>query len=126
MRGGVRHPDRERVFLGIRGRLDGMLPWLSEPRTCTTFFERLVGPSGGGSRTAQLHELGRIYRHLGVPVSPAAAGAIADRLFGGTSTFREGAIGGWRRHFTEEHKTVCKDVIGDLLIDLGYERDRDW
>jgi hypothetical protein len=41
-------------------------------------------------------------------------------------TFRKGQVGGWREHFTEEHKRLFKEVSGDLLIRLGYERDNDW
>jgi hypothetical protein len=41
-------------------------------------------------------------------------------------TFRSGKTGGWKEHFTEEHKTLFKDVAGDLLVRLGYEKDNDW
>jgi hypothetical protein len=41
-------------------------------------------------------------------------------------TFRSGKTGGWREHFTEEHKKLFKDVAGDLLVRLVYERHNDW
>lgn len=41
-------------------------------------------------------------------------------------TFRSGKTGDWREHFTEEHKELFKDVTGDLLVRLGYEKDNDW
>jgi len=41
-------------------------------------------------------------------------------------TFRSGKTGGWREHFTEEHKKLFKDVAGDLLVRLGYEKSNDW
>lgn len=41
-------------------------------------------------------------------------------------TFRKGKIGAWRDHFTPEHKSMFKQVAGDLLIELGYERDNNW
>jgi hypothetical protein len=28
--------------------------------------------------------------------------------------------------FSEEHKQLFKDVAGDLLVRLGYEKDNDW
>jgi hypothetical protein len=34
--------------------------------------------------------------------------------------------GGWREFFTEEHKQLFKDVAGDLLVRLGYEKDNNW
>jgi hypothetical protein len=41
-------------------------------------------------------------------------------------TFRSGKTGGWREHFTEEHKTLFKEVAGELLVKLGYEKSNDW
>jgi hypothetical protein len=41
-------------------------------------------------------------------------------------TFRSGKAGGWREHFTDEHKRLFKDVAGDLLVRLGYEKNNDW
>ncbi|MDL1944847.1 sulfotransferase domain-containing protein, partial [Chloroflexi bacterium CFX2] len=41
-------------------------------------------------------------------------------------TFRSGKAGGWKEHFTEEHKKLFKNVAGDLLARLGYEKDDDW
>jgi hypothetical protein len=34
--------------------------------------------------------------------------------------------GGWRDFFTEEHKPLFKEVAGDLMVRLGYERSNDW
>ena len=41
-------------------------------------------------------------------------------------TFRSGKTGEWNKYFTEEHKKTFKDVAGDLLVKLGYEKDNDW
>jgi len=41
-------------------------------------------------------------------------------------TFRSGKTGEWKKHFTPEHKKLFKDVAGDLLIKLGYEKDKGW
>jgi hypothetical protein len=37
-----------------------------------------------------------------------------------------GKTSGWREHFTEEHKNLFKDIAGDLLVKLGYEKSNDW
>lgn len=39
---------------------------------------------------------------------------------------RRGGTGEWRQYFDKQAKQVCKDRIGNLLIDLGYESDFDW
>jgi hypothetical protein len=40
--------------------------------------------------------------------------------------YRKGIVGDWRNHFTPEHKRIFKEVAGDMLIRLGYERDLAW
>jgi hypothetical protein len=49
--------------------------------------------------------------------------SIAPRKSG---TFRKGQPGNWREHFTPANKALFKDVAGELLIQLGYERDNNW
>jgi hypothetical protein len=41
-------------------------------------------------------------------------------------TFRSGKAGGWRSQFNPQHKMIFKEISGDLLIRLGYEKDNDW
>jgi len=41
-------------------------------------------------------------------------------------TKRKGIVGDWKNHFTEEHKDYFKEIAGDLLIELGYEKDYSW
>jgi hypothetical protein len=92
----------------------------------TTRFERLVGARGGGSDHAQMEELCRIACHLDRPAHQATLRAAAADVFGGSWNFRRGQIGSWEEHLTEEHKMMFKAVAGDVLIELGYERDLDW
>ena len=42
------------------------------------------------------------------------------------SFYRKGIRGDWRNHFSEEDKRQFKEIAGDLLIELGYERDTNW
>ena len=41
-------------------------------------------------------------------------------------TFRSGKTGEWKKYFNDEHKNLFKDVAGDLLVQLGYEKDDNW
>jgi len=43
-----------------------------------------------------------------------------------SSFFRKGVAGDWRSLFTEKDKEIFKEVAGDLLVKLGYEKDNDW
>ena len=97
------------------------MPWLHDPMIYTTTFEKLVGPDGGGTKEEQLSEVQNIANHIGVKISLEEAVQVANSLFGDTGTFREGKIGSWKKHFTEEHIKIFKEQTGDLLYKLGYE-----
>jgi hypothetical protein len=43
-----------------------------------------------------------------------------------SSRLRRGIAGDWKNVFTGEDKRIFKEVAGDLLIKLGYEKDRNW
>ena len=57
---------------------------------------------------------------------------VANAVFGGEgppgclNTFRTGQIGSWKYYFNKKHKKVFKKIAGQLLIDLGYEKDFEW
>ena len=104
------------------------VPWMKEKNFYTARFENLVGKNGGGSDEAQLQEVKNIAQHLGVKFSDQELVNIAQNLFGGTSTFREGQSDSWRKHFTPEVTAAFKAHAGlmQLLIDLGYEKDTNW
>jgi len=41
-------------------------------------------------------------------------------------TFRSGKTGEWQKYFKDEHKALFKQVAGQTLVELGYERDLSW
>jgi hypothetical protein len=119
-------PEREGEprLLSIEQRCRAVLGWRQAPQNYTTTFEQLVGARGGGSAEAQLREVKNILAHIGARHAQPAQ--LASRLFGGTRTFAKGLIGGWREHFNEDHRRAFKELAGELLVELGYERDLDW
>ena len=86
-------------------------------------FEDLVGTKGGGSAEAQRLAVERMARHLGVEVEEATMRAVEEGLFGVGRTFRKGQIGAWREEFSAEHERAVEEVLGSLLVELGYEAD---
>lgn len=113
-------------LLDVGARFRSALGWARESGVLTLRFEDLVGPRGGGSREAQERDLGRLASAIGATCDGATRSRIADCLFGGTATFRRGAIGSWRDVFSREVIEAFKDHTGDLLIELGYEKDDAW
>jgi hypothetical protein len=103
------------------------LPWLDQPDCLVVRFEDLIGAHGGGTDETQIRTVSSIINHLGLDLADEEVRRIAaNTFFKKSRTFRKGAIGDWKNHFTEEHKRVFKDIAGDALIEMGYEKGRDW
>lgn len=104
------------------------LPWMESKTFCTVYFEKLVGKQGGGSEEEQIQEIKKIAAHCGKTISTKEAKRVAEKIFGGTSTFRQGSIDGWKESFSPEIINLFKQTPGanQLLIDLGYEENEDW
>jgi len=132
---------------GIAEFYRAFLPWKNSEEICIIRFEDLVGPQGGSSDAIQFKTIKKIVTHLGLDTEEKKIRAMAqnindythkkiypvdkvveyqNNLFGGSPTFRSGQIGAWRNNFKEAHKIAFKEVAGQLLIDLGYEKDFDW
>jgi hypothetical protein len=131
--------DKERLLLAIRGgelggrRLQSLderyrqfLRWERDGGAAVAKFEDLVGTKGGGSAEAQRLAVGRVAEHLGVGVDEATMRAVEEGLFGAGRTFRKGQIGGWREEFSAEHARAVEEVLGPLLVELGYEAGPYW
>ena len=124
---GLPADEHGRGVISIGQRLAGYSRWLEVPNTYLSRFESLIGPNGGGSAEEQRREIRAIAAHVRRPLEPDAAGELADKIWSPKSaTFRKGAIGDWRNHFSPDHIDAFKEVAGQHLIDLGYERDLNW
>lgn len=123
---GFAFPPDGPVVLDMRKRYEYILQWRGHPMVYVTRFERLVGPKGGGSPEDQQMEIDNIAAHLGIELTDDHRNAIIENLFGGTVTFKEGKRGGWQKHFGQTHKEQIKALMGDIIIELGYEANDDW
>jgi sulfotransferase 6B1 len=111
---------------GINQFYRAFLPWKKVKDFYTVKFEDLIGPQGGGSQEAQLYAIQGIANHIGIKPSYNELERIAKKIFGNSPTFRKGEVGSWRKYFTQEHIQAFKETAGQLLIDLGYEKDLNW
>jgi len=117
-------PGRRIEFPNIADRFAPYLRWLNREEVLSIHFEDLIN-----DRTSMLT---RIMDHFlaRVPLQ-APRKLILDSLESSINpkrspTFRSGKTGEWKKHFTEEHREIFKDVAGDLLVRLGYEKDNNW
>ncbi|NDD53429.1 hypothetical protein EBZ39_06065 [bacterium] len=104
------------------------LRWQQAKNFMTVRFEDLVGSAGGGSEAVQAATIAAIAKHVGAHVSKEKIQEVQQELFGGTATFREGSIDGWKKYFTPAMKEAFKQAPGanELLIELGYEKNASW
>jgi len=117
-------PDSDVEFFDIGTRFQAYSGWLDQPAVMKIHFEDLIH-----DRTAILNQ---IIDHLlkRVPLRTPRQ-LILNSLETSINpkkspTFRSGKTGEWKKHFTDEHKKIFKDVAGDLLVKLGYEKDGNW
>ena len=117
-------PDANIEFPNIADRFFPYLGWLDHPEVMKVHFEDLVND--------RISTLNKIINHFLVHVPlTASRETILDALESSINpakspTFRSGKTGEWRKHFTAEHRRIFKDVAGDLLVKLGYEKNNDW
>jgi hypothetical protein len=117
-------PDSDVEFPDIAARFTPYLGWLDHDEVLAIHFEDLIHD--------RALALTRIMDHLltRAPL-PSTRQLIMDSLESSINptrspTFRSGKTGEWKKHFTEEHKKIFKDVAGDLLVKLGYEKNSNW
>lgn len=118
--------DRAGLYMvSVNQRYAGVFEWLQQENVMCIRFEDLVD-NREATLDAMLDEVESTGYKIPTPRDKALsilAKAIQPRK---SHTFRSGKTGGWKEHFTEEHKRLFKDVTGDLLIRLGYEESDDW
>jgi sulfotransferase 6B1 len=111
-------------FPDIAGRFAPYMKWLDQPEVMTIHFEDLIE-----DRTAALnriidHFLRRVPLHTSRElIFEALESSINPSK---SPTFRSGKTGEWKKYFTDENRRIFKDVAGDLLVKLGYEKNNDW
>ncbi len=101
--------------------------WLKSPLCCVLDFDKLMGSHGGVATDADaIRELRKISRTLHLSFSGRSLRQVYEKHFGRGWSFFKGKPSSWKEYFNEEHKAAVKEEIGNLLIELGYEKNLDW
>lgn len=118
--------DRDGLHMvSVRQRYEGVFQWLEQKNVMCLRFEDLIN-NREATLDAMLDEVEKTGYKIPTPRERALA-TLAEAIQPKKShTFRSGKTGGWGEHFTDDHKKLFKDVAGDLLVRLGYEKDNDW
>ena len=117
-------PDSGIEFPNIAERFAPYLGWLNQKEVLTIHFEDLIHHREQTLTSIMDHLLSRvplqttrqlILNSLETSINPKKS-----------PTFRSGKTGEWKKHFNDEHKKIFKEVAGDLLVKLEYEKDNNW
>lgn len=115
------------TYYSVSEVYDRFLSWRKSPVCCSLRFEALLGPLGGRfNEKEQIAELRKIAKALKLDISDRTLLDAFEESFGVGSVFSKGKSSSWKEYFNEEHKEAFKEKLGDLLIELGYEKDYNW
>jgi sulfotransferase 6B1 len=112
-------------MVSVKQRYEGVFAWLEQKNVMFIRFEDLVN-NRDATLLSMLDEVEKTGYKIPTPrekALPILVEAIQPKK---SHTFRSGKTGGWKEYFTNEHKSLLKEVAGDLLVKLGYEKNNDW
>ena len=118
--------DRDGLkMVSVKQRYEGVFEWLEQPHVMCMRFEDLINKRDA-TLNAMLDEVEKTGYKISTPREKALEILVEVIQPKKSHTFRSGKTGGWREYFADEHKKLFKDVAGDLLVTLGYEKNNDW
>lgn len=107
--------------------------WHFAPIAYGVRYENLVGSRGGGDDLVQVQEILNICQHINLPITLERAKQIASKIYHSSGVemiegkpFYHAQIGSWRNFMSPENKDIFKECFNDVLVKLGYEKDRNW
>jgi len=112
-------------MVSVKQRYASVFEWLEQPNVMCIRFEDLINKRDT-TLDVMLDEVESTGYKIPTPREKALSVLVEAIQPKKSHTFRSGKTGGWREHFTEEHKKLFKDMTGDLLLKLEYEKDNDW
>jgi hypothetical protein len=121
--------DRDGLkMVSVKDRYEGVFRWLDASRqkhVMSLRFEDLINDRDA-TLSAMLDEVEKTGYKIPTPRGKALSVLVEAIQPKKSHTFRSGKTGGWKEYFTGEHKKLFKEVAGDLLVKLGYEKTNDW
>ena len=118
--------DKDDLYMvSVKQRYEGVFQWLEQKNVMCIRFEDLIN-NRDATLNAMLDEVEKTGYKIPTPREKALPILIEAIQPKKSHTFRSGKTGGWKEHFTDEHKKLFKIVAEDLLVRLGYEKNNDW
>jgi len=113
------------IFPNIRERLMRYKKWIESPFGFSIKYEDLLI----ANKENIIHDIIFYYvksSNIDVDIHRLTHEAIHNIDPKKSHTFRTGKISTWKQYFSIKNKELFKNYAGDILIELGYERDFNW
>ena len=112
-------------MVSVKQRYEGVFQWLEQKNVMCIRFEDLIN-NRDVTLNSMLDEVEKTGYKIPTPRDKALSILVEAIQPKKSHTFRSGKTGGWKDHFKDEHKSLFKDVAGDLLVKLDYEENNNW
>jgi len=112
-------------MVSVCERYAGVFEWLAQPHVMCIRFEDLIN-NRDKTLLAMLDQVEKTSYKIPTPREKALEILVEAINPKKSHTFRSGKTGGWVDHFSDENKALFKEVSGDLLERLGYEKGNNW
>lgn len=116
----------------IRYYLD-RLGWALNKRCLTIKYEDLVGNAGGGNDEIKKAAVLKIVNFINLDITEERLQMALDNMYVdfGEKTlddkvFERSSIGNWTKFLSYEQVELIKEMIGNEIIQLGYEKSNNW
>jgi sulfotransferase 6B1 len=112
----------------IKEFANNKLGWIQKPGICSLTFEELVSNDKLQNESIMkiINFLWTDLEHLRMTKLELLERIKQNIVPESSGTFRKGKVGDWKEEFNIKHKEAFKEIAGDLLIQLGYEKDYNW
>lgn len=108
--------------------------WALNPYSLMIRYEDLVGNEGGGSDALQAQAIQDIANYLNINLTNGLLNHILHNMYvkkgknlvHEKNVFVRSSIGNWSTFMKKKHRKLFKKHAGNLLIQLGYEKNNDW
>ena len=117
-------------FEGVKYFCEYAFPWSEHPKVVKIKYEDF---------TTDILTIGKAMAAVGININSERIEKTAqefsfEQYSGGrsrgqedkTAHFRSGSTGDYQKYFTPAHVRLCKEIIGDDLIKMGYENNLNW
>lgn len=114
--------NRDGLYMvSVKQRYEGVFPWLEQRSVLCIRFEELINDRER-ILDRMLDQVEKTGYNIPTPRQKAVEILLETIQPKKSKTFRSGKTGEWRKYFKDEHKALFKEVAGDLLVRLGYEK----